>query len=424
MVPPAKRPEISAGGPRVALLGALSRRRPQVVSGALLAFATVFALRFAVGTTGDAITFLYVVPVAVIAISLGERGGLLAAAFAFLLASVWVLVEHPQVTALGYLVRAAVFLLIGGLVGRFADELRALEAESARHFELSLDLVCIAGFDGCFKRVNPAFERTLGYLSAELVGRPFLDFVHPDDRERTEREAGAIADGNGTVQFQNRYLDKAGEVHWLEWTSVPIASERLIYAVARDVTERKALEAELQRLSQRDPLTGLFNRRRFDEELERQLSRTERYGDCGALLLLDLDRFKSINDELGHAAGDEALHEVSRILRENLRRADAVIARLGGDEFVALLSPVDGKGAQAAAQRLVDGLQALTLTIEGREVRLGASIGVALFHARGRPRARELFAAADKAMYEAKAKGGGRVTVAEDGAALDSGAQR
>ena len=124
-----------------------------------------------------------------VATSCGTRAGLLAGAVAFVLASLGGLFMDLPTTPLGYVNRAVVFLFIGGLTGRFATTLRDLEAESARHFDLSLDMISIAGFDGCFKSVNPAFERTLGYRPEELVGRPFLDFVHPDDREKTEREA-------------------------------------------------------------------------------------------------------------------------------------------------------------------------------------------------------------------------------------------
>ncbi len=266
-------------------------------------FAAIFVARATVGTVGDAISFLYVIPVVIVAVGTGFRGGLAAGAVAFGLSSLGSIVEELPISPVGYVNRAVVYLLIGGLVGRFADRLRSLEVESARHFDLSLDMICIAGFDGRFKSVNPAFERTLGYRQEEMVGRLFLDFVHPDDRERTEREAVALSDGESTIQFQNRYFDSAGELHWLEWASVPLADEHLIYAVARDVTERKALEEELERLSQRDPLTGLLNRRSFDEALDRQLAYTRRYGSGGAVLVIDLDRFKQINDELGHAVG-------------------------------------------------------------------------------------------------------------------------
>ena len=299
----------------------LTERRWATVAVAALLFAAILMLRSLTGNAGDAVSFLYVIPVALVAIAFGERWGLVAGLIAFALASIWAWSAGIAIGALGYLVRAGVFLLIGALLGRFATSLRAVEAESARYFHLSLDMICVAGFDGCFKRVNPAFERTLGYAPEELVGRPFLDFVHPDDRELTEREAAAIPDGNGTVQFRNRYLDKQGNVHWLEWMSTAVLDQGLIYAVARDVTDRRALEQELEARSQRDPLTGLFNRRRFEEELQRQLAYTRRYGGKGALLMIDLDQFKQINDDLGHAVGDRALCHVAQVLSENLRRA-------------------------------------------------------------------------------------------------------
>ena len=385
--------------------------------GAAILFAAIFALRFVVGTLGDAVTFLYVIPVVLTAIALGTRAGLIAAATAFALSMLWALLDDVPVTALGYVNRAIVFFFVGGLAGHFAAKLRALEAESARHFNLSLDMISTAGFDGRFKTVNPAFGRILGYREEDIVGRPFLDFVHPDDREKTEREAAALSDGKTTVQFQNRYFDSDGQVHWLEWSSVPLPDEHIIYGVARDITDRKALEQELERLSRYDSLTGLLNRRSFDEALDAQLAYTRRYGRGGAVLILDLDRFKQINDEHGHAAGDEALRAVARALGENLRQTDtlarsgsaSVIARLGGDEFAVLLPETGAAGAEAVAERLVATLAASPLEISGAEIQIGLSVGIALFDAGGCPPAEELLAAADRAMYVAKAAGGGAV---------------
>jgi diguanylate cyclase (GGDEF)-like protein/PAS domain S-box-containing protein len=392
---------------------ALAERRWAGIVLAAVLFAAIFALRVTVGSLADAIGLLYVIPVVLVATIRGTRAGLLAGAVAFLLSSLGALIVDAPSSLLGYVNRAAVYLFVGGLTGRFATSLRALEAESARHFNLSLDMICIAGFDGRFKHVNPAFERCLGYRPEELVGRPFLDFVHPDDREPTERETAAISDGEGTVHFRNRYIDRSGEVHWLEWTSAPLADEGLIYAVARDITERKMLELELERLSQHDPLTGLFNRRRFEEELRRQLAYTRRYGKGGALLMVDLDRFKQINDDLGHAVGDRALCHVAELLSDNLRATDLVardvdptVARLGGDEFVVLLPEADGAGAEAAAARLVAAVGKAPLPVEDRQVELRVSIGVATFDEDGIPGEQELLAAADRAMYLAKASGG------------------
>ena len=111
-------------------------------------------------------------------------------------------------------------------------------------FDVSLDLLCIAGFDGYFKRVNPAFERTLGYTIAELLSRPFLDFIHPEDRDRTVAAVETLDRGTDVIQFENRYLRKDGSVRWLEWNTRPAPDQRLVYAAGRDVTESRLLAEE------------------------------------------------------------------------------------------------------------------------------------------------------------------------------------
>jgi PAS domain S-box-containing protein len=121
------------------------------------------------------------------------------------------------------------------------------EDERDRFFTLSLDMLCIAGFDGYFKRLNPAFERILGYSLKELQARPFLDFVHEDDREATQAAMARLLAGGAIVSFENRYRCKNGSYRWLLWTAAPFAEQQLIYATARDFTERKAIEEALAR---------------------------------------------------------------------------------------------------------------------------------------------------------------------------------
>jgi PAS domain S-box-containing protein len=145
----------------------------------------------------------------------------------------WLALAGPIAAAL------LVFLLARTIARR-----RRAERDFARMFNLSLDLLCISGFDGYFKRVNPAFERTLGYSSAELLSRPFIEFVHPDDRALTIEADARLSRGDSLTEFENRYICADGSERWLQWSSRPVPGEALQYGVAKDVTDRKRAEAE------------------------------------------------------------------------------------------------------------------------------------------------------------------------------------
>src|SRR6185369_6608291 len=116
------------------------------------------------------------------------------------------------------------------------------EQERNQLFELGLDMLCVAGFDGYFKQVNPAWHKTLGWTSAELMGRPYVDFIHPDDLKDTFREAQKLTLGGVTVDFENRYRTQEGAYVWLSWRATAILDQELIYAAARDISERKKME--------------------------------------------------------------------------------------------------------------------------------------------------------------------------------------
>jgi diguanylate cyclase (GGDEF)-like protein len=165
---------------------------------------------------------------------------------------------------------------------------------------------------------------------------------------------------------------------------------------------------ELVEMATHDPLTHVFNRRRFEEELSRELAEQERLGHGGALLWFDLDNFKDINDEFGHRVGDAVLVRFADALREQMRRY-STLGRLGGDEFVMVIPGADEEEALRAAQRLLDQLGSRTYTVARHEIQLSTSIGVALFPRDGTT-VEELLARADTAMYEAKRAGRGRVT--------------
>jgi len=134
----------------------------------------------------------------------------------------------------------------GSQVGQFTERVRA-EAELATLFEASPDMLCIAGLDGYFRRLNPAWERTLGFTAEELLARPYVEFVHPDDRPRTGAEAEKLSTGAPTLSFENRYACKDGSYRWLSWKSTPLPHQGLICAIARDVTEQRQAAEELRR---------------------------------------------------------------------------------------------------------------------------------------------------------------------------------
>ena len=136
---------------------------------------------------------------------------------------------------------------VGNQIGMFLDRRRAQD-ELDHFFQLSVDMLCIAGFDGYFKRVNPSWKRVLGYTEAEILSRPYMEFVHPDDRSATVAEADKLSDGRDVLMFENRYRHKDGTYRWLLWTSAPLADQQVIYAAARDITERKEAEETLATL--------------------------------------------------------------------------------------------------------------------------------------------------------------------------------
>jgi len=270
-------------------------------------------------------------------------------------------------------------------------------------YNLSIDLLCVAGFDGYFKELNPAWETVTGFSREELMARPYFDFVHADDRESTLAEAAKIASGARTLRFLNRYQCKDGSYKWLDWTSAPVIEEGLMYAVARDVSEAKAATEVLAYQAVHDSLTDLPNRVLFTDRLEQSLRLADRDRAPRALLLLDLDRFKGVNDALGHAAGDQLLKQFAQRVRDRMRSSDT-IARLGGDEFAVLPGvPTDVAGATFLAQKLADCVNEPFL-LDGRPVAIGTSIGIAVYpeHARD---AETLLRCADAAMYAAKKAG-------------------
>ncbi|MDP8909037.1 MAG: HD domain-containing protein [Chloroflexota bacterium] len=197
----------------------------------------VVALFAGVYLLGDTAPGIFVVPIVVAAIEFGVVGGLVAALAAVALVLGWDLSKpHADLDALEYLSRAVAYLLLGGLLGRFVTVRRRLDAKIARSEQLSLDLMATASFEGYFTRLNDSWERTLGWSSDELRSRPLIEFVHPDDRERTLIELGNVSAGQNAVSFRNRYRARDGSYRWLEWNACVDTDQAIIHANARDIT--------------------------------------------------------------------------------------------------------------------------------------------------------------------------------------------
>ncbi|MFL5846362.1 MAG: diguanylate cyclase [Solirubrobacteraceae bacterium] len=310
-----------------------------------------------------------------------------------------------------------------GVVSTFVDRTEQLEAQEA--FERATQMfstafhaapvgMALVDLDGTFLEVNRSLCELTGYGQPDLLARTFQEITHPDDLDADLEHLRALTAGEiPSYQMEKRYFTATGDLIWVNLSVSLVRAadgtpERFISQI-EDITERKRMEQTLQRLADHDPLTDLWNRRRFEEELQRQVGRCKRYGENAALFLLDLDDFKTVNDTLGHKAGDDLLQAVATAMRDRLRSTDS-LARLGGDEFAVLLPNVTADQAGVLAEELAASIRSNPIRIRDREIAATASIGVAFLDAQVDSDEAVLMAA-DIAMYQAKAAGRDRTSV-------------
>jgi len=309
-----------------------------------------------------------------------------------------------------------VLLRLGGYVQDVSERKQA--EEQAAGLRRDNEHILNAAADGIFRLdregratfVNPAATRILGFSAEELQGRPIHDAIHHSNREGTAQPPDecpmllSARDGEIRRVADDVFWRKDGSPVAVDLKSAPIrVGDELTGAVVvfSDVTERRGMEDQLRRFAELDSLTGLLNRRCFEQRLDERLAGES--GD-GALLLLDLDHFKFVNDSFGHAAGDDLIRAVATVLEEQTRDGD-ILARLGGDEFAVLLPPGEAGQAQAVANRLITGIEHAHPSGLG----ISASVGAACFAAGEHTTRGDLLVAADIALYEAKDSGRARV---------------
>ncbi len=290
---------------------------------------------------------------------------------------------------------------------------RARFATLVRH---ASDMVVVVGVDGTVSFETPSTGRILGHAEGSLLGRNLAELAHPDDRPLL----GLLCQGGGHEHGELRLQRADGAYRCFEIRATHLLEDPEVEGVVlngRDVTDRKQLEQELRHQALHDALTGLANRALYSDRVAHALARHDRSGADLAVLLIDLDDFKSVNDVFGHGTGDELLVEVARRLSGAVRRGDTV-ARLGGDEFAVLLDePLVGGEPQRIARRILEAMTAPVDLHTGAQV-VGASIGIAF--ARARTTAEELLRDADLAMYVAKQQGKGRIVTFDEGMHLQA----
>lgn len=328
-----------------------------------------------------------------------------------------------------------------------------------RYIDLLLDVICVVSSNGEFAYVSKGSEIIFGYRPDEMIGRQMINFVHPDDRERTLNAARDIMSGQHKINFQNRYIHKDGHVIHVLWSARWSAADQRRVAVARDITkqyhaeqrqqlllaisqaahdarnvtalnqavqklladypdqeidadlenfigrhidtlqERQALLNRLQNLAHTDALTQLPNRTAFYAAFQQAVDHAHQKRQALALLYLDLDDFKMVNDKHGHKAGDRVLLQAARLIRQAVRSTDT-LARIGGDEFVVLLEYLDHPNdACAVAEKIISAFHNHNSDVLLSQVH--PSIGIAIWPRHGAD-LDELLQVADTAMYEAK----------------------
>ena len=382
-----------------------SKAAAGIGSSILLALIAVLCIEMQSSFTSG-VPLLFLLPILWMAVSFKLLGGVVGGLISSGLLLISLSFQQAGWKWLAVVIGVFLFIVVGCAVGYLADrESPDPIGSDSKWFEMSNDMLVEASLDGYFLRLSPRWETVLGWTREELMSRPFKEFIHPDDLEATSIRADTLDLGPAElINFENRYRAKDGTYRWLLWSAK--SDNKRKYAIARDITDRKLLEAEREELlakvseiTRTDFLTGLPNRRAWDEELRKEAARSLRSGRNLALAIIDLDNFKDYNDTFGHGIGDELLIKAASAWGSALRETD-FLARYGGEEF-AILMP------DCSPEEVVTVVDRLRLATPDNQT---CSAGIALWDFQAGPE--EFMSRADHALYEAKHLGRNRIEVA------------
>ena len=379
------------------------------------------------GGSSSGMTVLLLLPIIWLAIT-GSRTQLwIASLLAVLTCAAPIVLIGPPSYALGDWRRAVLWATVAVVIAPVLQRIvRDLERQSRRArvsndrverlFDDAPHGVALLDPSGSIIRVNISMAVLVGLDPPEMVGHRFADFETPGEGRVQDHLDRLLSYRGESLQSECNLRDSGGHDVSVSLSGTVVGDQQMGEIVMLnivDISDRRRYLDRLAHLADHDVLTGLANRRRFESELERHLDRCRRHGPTGAILLLDLDNFKQVNDTLGHNAGDQLLVTIAGLLRRSIRSTD-VVARLGGDEFAVLLTDGDQRDAARVAELVVDRISHHAATLDGVARRVTASVGAVTFRAAAE-HAADVLALADMTMYDAKDAGRNQAVVLSEG---------
>ncbi|MGB6407223.1 MAG: sensor domain-containing diguanylate cyclase [Planococcus donghaensis] len=296
------------------------------------------------------------------------------------------------------------------IISKNVTELKKVEKELQKSqekyrliTESTLDIITLMNLSGEIEYVSPASEKVLGFPDHVYIGKLFTHNIHPEDTFTLIDNVTALINGGQPTPLDVRYLHRDGHYIWMEVSPTPVYSNgkmTQLFTLARDVTERKRLQSDIAKMAFYDHLSGIPNRRSFDDKLEKAVLQANRTNKKIAVLMLDGRKFKKINDQFGHDAGDAVIKEMATRLQASIRPSDTA-ARLGGDEMGVILPEIDSIDvAVATAEQILKSYET-PVFFNGQKITMGAGIGISIYPDDA-ANEKQLIKHADLALYEAK----------------------